>query len=143
MPDKLVRDWMTPKPMTVSASRSLRDAFWLMLDHKVRRLPVMDNGRLVGIVTVEDLRRAQPPTGVGLDLVKITDVLSRMNVRQVMTKNPRAIAAEAPLIEAARMMLEHEISALPVMEHGELVGIITESDIFRALVKLEGEKSDG
>ncbi len=123
---------MNPKPITVSPNSPLRDSYWLMSDNKVRRLPVMDNEHLVWTVTLEDLRRAEPPTGVGQDQVKIIDVLSRMTVRQVMTKDPRTIAPDAPLIEAARLMLEHKISALPVMEGSQLVGIITESDIFRA-----------
>jgi acetoin utilization protein AcuB len=137
--DNLLRDWMTPMPVAVSLSTPLRDVYWLMIDHKVHRLPVMDDERLVGIVTLDDLRRAEPPTGIGLDLVKITDMLSKMTVRQVMTKDPRTIAPDAPLIEAAQMMLEHEVSALPVMEDSQLVGIITESDIFHAFVEL-GEK---
>ena len=135
-----VRDWMTPNPVTVSPGTSLRKAHWLMIDNKVRRLPVMDGEHLVGIVTMEDLRRAEPSTGIGLDLVKITDMLSRMTVRQLMTKDPKTITPDTPLIEAARMMLEQEISTLPVMEAGQLVGIITESDIFRAYVKLEQKK---
>ena len=135
-----VRDWMTPNPVTVSPGTSLRKAHWLMIDNKVRRLPVVDGEHLVGIVTMEDLRRAEPSTGIGLDLVKITDMLSRMTVRQLMTKDPKTITPDTPLIEAARMMLEQEISALPVMEAGQLVGIITESDIFRAYVKLEQKK---
>ena len=135
-----VRDWMTPNPVIVSPGTSLRKAHWLMIDNKVRRLPVMDGEHLVGILTMEDLRRAEPSTGIGLDLVKITDMLSRMTVRQLMTKDPKTITPDTPLIEAARMMLEQEISALPVMEAGQLVGIITESDIFRAYVKLEQKK---
>jgi acetoin utilization protein AcuB len=131
---------MTPEPITVSPNNPLRDAYWLMVDNRVHRLPVMDNKRLIGIVTFEDLRRAEPPIGMGLDLVKITDMLSKMTVRQVMTKDPRTIAPDVPLIEAARLMLEHRISALQVIEDNQLVGIITESDIFRAFVKLEEEK---
>jgi len=131
---------MTPKPVTVSQNSPIRDAYWLMIDNKIRRLPVMDHKRLVGIVTLEDLRRAEPPTGIGLDLVKITAILSKMTVRQVMTREPRTITLDASLIDAARMMLEHGISALPVMEGDQLVGIITESDIFRAFVKTEEEK---
>jgi acetoin utilization protein AcuB len=137
MSGNLVRDWMTPKPITVSPNSPLRDAYWLMIDNKVRRLPVMDKEGLVGIITLEDLRRAEPPTGIGLDLVKITDILSRMTVRQVMAKNPRTITPNVPLIEAARLLLEHKISALPVMDGSKLVGIITESNIFRAFVELE------
>jgi acetoin utilization protein AcuB len=137
MSRNLVQEWMTPKPITVPSCCPLRDAYWLMLENKVRRLPVMDEGRLVGIVTLEDIRRAEPPTGIGLDLVKITEMLSRMAVHQVMTDNPRIISPDKPLIEAARMMLKHQIGALPVMEGDDLVGIITERDIFRAFVKLE------
>jgi acetoin utilization protein AcuB len=140
MSQNLVRDWMTPNLVTVSPSTPLREAYWLMIDNKVRRSPVMDGEHLVGIVTMEDLRRAKPSTGIGLDLVKITDMLSRMTVRQLMTNDPKTISPETPLIEAAQMMLEQEISALPVIEAGQLVGIITESDIFRAYVKLEQKK---
>jgi acetoin utilization protein AcuB len=140
MSKNLVREWMTSKLVTVSQNNPLRDAYWLMIDNKVRRLPVMDKGRLVGIITMEDLRRAEPPTGIGLNLVKITDVLSKMTVRQVMTKDPMTIAPDASLMDAAQTMLDHRISALPVIEDDQLVGIITESDIFRAFVKMEGEK---
>jgi len=140
MTNNLVRDWMIPKPVTVHPGALLRDAFRLMIDNKVRRLPVMDHERLVGIITLEDLRRAEPPPGIGLGLVRITDMLSRMTVHQVMSKDPKTITPDAALIEAARMMLEHAISALPVIEGSELVGIITESDIFRAFVKMEEEK---
>jgi acetoin utilization protein AcuB len=140
MSENLVRDWMTSKPITVTSSTPLRNAYWLMIENHVRRLPVLDREQLVGIVTLEDLRRAEPPTDIGLDLVRITDMLSRMTVHQVMSRHPRTIASDAALIDAARLMLEHEISALPVMEDGQLVGIITESDIFRAFVKMEVEK---
>ena len=140
MSQNLVREWMTPNPVTISPSTSLREAHWLMIDNKVRRLPVMEDGHLVGIVTIEDLRRAEPSTGIGLDLVKITDMLSRMTVRQLMTEDPQTISPDVPLFEAAQMMLEQEISALPVMEGTRLIGIIAESDIFRAYVKIEQKK---
>lgn len=140
MPKQQVRDWMTPKPMTISPSSPLRDAYWLMIENKVRRLPVMEGTQLVGIITLEDLRRAEPPTGIGLDLVQITEALSRITVRQLMTTDLKTIAIDAPLIDAAHMMLEHKVSALPVMEGNQLVGIITESDIFQAFVELETAK---
>jgi acetoin utilization protein AcuB len=137
MSNNLVRDWMTSKPITVPQCSPIRDAYWLMIDNKIRRLPVMDNERLVGIITMEDLRRAEPPTGIGLDLVRITDMLSKMTVHQVMSRDPKTITPDATLIEAAQMMLEYRISALPVMDGSQLVGIITESDIFRAFVNME------
>jgi len=140
MTNNLVRDWMTPKPVTVDSCTPLRDAYWRMIDNKVRRLPVMDKERLVGIITLEDVRRVEPRTGIGLDMVKITEILSRTTVHQVMSRDPKTITPDAALIEAARMMLKHAISALPVIEGSQLVGIITESDIFRAFVKMEEEK---
>jgi acetoin utilization protein AcuB len=140
MTNNLVRDWMTLKPVTVDSCTPLRDAYWRMIDNKVRRLPVMDKEGLVGIITLEDVRRVEPRTGIGLDMVKITEILSRTTVHQVMSRDPKTITPDAALIEAARMMLKHAISALPVMEGNQLVGIITESDIFRAFVKLEEEK---
>jgi acetoin utilization protein AcuB len=140
MTNNMVRDWMTPKPVTVDTCAPLRDAYWRMIDNKVRRLPVMDKERLVGIITLEDVRRVEPRTGIGLDMVKITEILSRTTVHQVMSRDPKTITPDAALIEAARMMLKHAISALPVIEGSQLVGIITESDIFRAFVKMEEEK---
>ena len=140
MSNNLVRDWMTSNLVTVSQNSPIRDAYWLMVDNKIRRLPVVDHGHLVGIITMEDLRRTEPPTGIGLDLVKITAILSKMIVRQVMTKDPMTISSDLSLIDAAQMMLENKISALPVIENDQLVGIITESDIFQAFVKLETEK---
>jgi len=140
MTNNLVRDWMTPKPFTVNSCTPLRVAYWLMIDNKVHRLPVMEKGQLVGIITLEDVRRAEPRTGIGLDMVRITEMLARLTVHQVMSRDPKTITPDAALIEAARMMLEYAISALPVMEGSQLVGIITESDIFRAFVKTEEEK---
>lgn len=136
---KQVKDWMIPRVITVSSNCTLPDAYWLMLENKIRRLPVVDDGTLVGMVTLEDLRRAEPPTGIGLDLVKITNRLSKMTVRQMMTKNPKTISPTASLIDAAHLMLKHKISALPVLDGDKLVGIITESVIFRAFVDLEGK----
>lgn len=140
MSKNLVRNWMTPKPITISAKSSLPEAYWRMIDNKVRRLPVVENKKVVGIITIEDLRRADPPKGFGLDLVKISNMLSKMPISIIMSKDPLTISPDKTLLEAAQLMLDHEISTLPVIEENQLVGIITESDIFRAFVKLEEMK---
>ena len=111
-----------------------------MIENKIRRLPVMDGDTLIGIVTLENLRRINPISIAGLDILHINEMLARLPVRQLMTGNPITISPTAPLIEAARTMLQHKISALPVLEGSELVGIITESDIFRAFVQSEERK---
>jgi acetoin utilization protein AcuB len=126
---------MTPDPITISSDADLPEAYWLMVNNKIRRLPVVDRGTLVGIVTLEDLRRMMPADVIRVDPVRVVDMLSKTPVRWMMTREPKTISASAPLIEAASQMLEHKIGALPVMDGDRLVGIITESDIFRALVK--------
>jgi acetoin utilization protein AcuB len=137
MTTKQVKDWMTSKVITVESGCPLPEAYWLMIENKIRRLPVMDGDTLIGIVTLENLRRINPISIAGLDILHINEMLARLPVRQLMTGNPITISPTAPLIEAARTMLQHKISALPVLEGSELVGIITESDIFRAFVESE------
>jgi acetoin utilization protein AcuB len=134
---KQVKDWMTSHVITVSSSCTLPDAYWLMLENKIRRLPVVEESNLVGMVTIEDLRHMDPVKVAGFDVIHISNMLSMLPVRQLMTKNPITIAPTASLIDAARLMLKHKISALPVLEGDKLVGIITESDIFRAFVESE------
>ena len=134
---KQVEDWMNSHVITVSGSSTLPDAYWLMLDNNVRRLPVVQDGVLVGIVTLEDLRRMDPIEAAGFDIIRISDMLAKLPIRQLMTKNPKTIAPAESLVKAAQLMLRNKISTLPVLDGDELVGIITESDIFRAFVESE------
>jgi CBS domain-containing protein len=135
MESELVRDWMTTNPIIISSNCTLPEAYWLMVNNKIRRLPVVDQDILVGIVTLDDLRGKIPATLIGMDPLRASDMLTKLPVRHVMSENPKTIPADATLVEVARLMLEFKISALPVMDGAWLVGIITESDIFRALVK--------
>jgi len=137
MMTKQVKDWMTSEVITVSSSCPLPQAYWRMIENNIRRLPVVDDGTLVGIVTLENLRRINPISVAGLDILHINEMLAKLPVRQLMTENPKTVSPIAPLIESARMMLKHKISALPVLDGDKLVGIITESDIFRAFVEFE------
>ena len=137
MKTRQIKDWMTPDVITVSSSCTLPEAYWLMLEKKIRRLPVVEEGALVGMVTLEDLRRMEPVRISGVDLIHISDTLAKLPVRQLITENPKTISSTASLIDTARLMLKHKISALPVLDGDMLVGIITESDIFRAFIELE------
>jgi acetoin utilization protein AcuB len=134
---KQVKDWMTSHVITVSSNCTLPDAYWLMLENKIRRLPVVEEGNLIGMVAIKDLRQIEPVKIAGFDVIHISNMLSKLPVRQLMTENPKTIAPTDSLIDAARLMLKHKISALPVLEEDQLVGIITESDIFRAFVESE------
>jgi acetoin utilization protein AcuB len=138
MKENRIRDWMTPDPITISSNCTLPDAYWLMMNHKIRRLLVVDQGTLLGIITLEDLRGKLPSILTSMDPLRTSNMLSKLPICQVMTKNPKTIPVDATLIQAARQMLEFQISTLPVMDDNNVVGIITESDIFRAMVQ-QGE----
>lgn len=135
MENKFVRDWMTPNPITIVPKTTLPDAHKLMTESNIRRLPVVDRGRLVGIVTLGDVREAQPSDATSLSIYELHYLLSKLTVDQIMTREPLTIAPEATIREAARLMLDHKIGGLPVMAQERLVGIITESDIFRVLAQ--------
>ena len=129
-----IRDWMTSDPITVSGSTTLPKAYWLMVENNIRRLLVIDKNLLVGIVTMDDLRGSFHSEITTIIPLRFNEILSKMPVRQFMSKDPITIAPTANVVEAARKMLEHKISTLPVMDSGKVVGIITESDLFRILV---------
>lgn len=130
-----VRNWMTTPALTVMAQTSLLDAYHYMTENDIRRLPVVDrhNG-LVGIVTMSDILRTMPLFFQSADLT--TDLLlNDQTVSQIMTTDPITIAPNDTVRDAAELMLEYQISGLPVIEDGRLVGVITESDIFRLVVR--------
>lgn len=135
-----VSDWMTPDPITITSRDTLPDAYWRMIKNKIRRLPVVDDGVLVGIVTMEDLKRAEPTSNIGVNIIRVSDMLAELPIRQIMTPDPFIAGPEDSLLDVATIMLEQRISALPVMDDDSLVGIITESDIFRAFVASEKEQ---
>lgn len=134
----LVRDWMSPDPVTIDPHTALPEAHRLMKECAVRRLPVVENGQLVGIVTLDDVREAAPQHTCALSIYELNYLLARLTVEQIMTRDPLTVAPDFSVEAAARLMLEHQVGGLPVMDGDRLVGIITESDIFRMLVN-EGE----
>lgn len=134
--NELVQDWMTRNPVTIESRASLFDAYWLMAEHSIRRLPVVDNGVLVGIITLNDMRSYTSPLAIIESAILLSETLSELSVLQLMTSNPKTIGPTARLVEAACMMLDNKISALPVVEADQVIGIITESDIFRVMVEL-------
>lgn len=133
-----VRDCMTPDPRTVEPDATLDEALGLMRTLKVRHLPVVDGRRLVGIVTWTDLVGAFPSPGKGRRAANGTGLLHNAQVKDVMTKDPLTVSPDTPVETAARTLRERKIGSLPVMERQMLVGIVTESDLFDALVLLLG-----
>ena len=128
-----VQDWMTEDPITVTPSATLAEAYELMMENEVRRLPVVDRD-LIGIVTHSDILRNVPVAAEEADIATRL-LLTERRVRDVMTYDPVTINPSATIQEAAGRMLEYQVSGLPVVRNGNVVGIITESDIFRLVVE--------
>jgi acetoin utilization protein AcuB len=133
----LIRDWMSKDVLTVDPKTPIAEAYRLMKERKVRRLPVVKDGRLIGIVTLGDVREASPSSATSLSIWELNYLWAQLTVDRVMKTHVITIAPDATIMDAASLMLEHKISGLPVVDDGTLVGIITESDIFRMLVTTE------
>ncbi|MBM3128139.1 MAG: CBS domain-containing protein [Chloroflexi bacterium] len=137
----LVRERMTAQPVVVHPDTSFGDAMDLLRAKKVRRLPVVDDkGALVGIVVEKDLLRAGPSAATTLSFYEIPALLAKLKIKEIMTKRVITVEEDWPVEEAARVMVEHKIGCLPIVRGNQLVGIITETDIFRAMtLALGGE----
>ena len=140
----LVQELMTRNPVTIAHDTSVPDALRLMREKKVRRLPVLDShGRLVGIVSDKDLLHAEPSPATTLAVWEIPELLGKLKVEKVMTRDVITITEQTPLEEAARIMADSKIGGLPVMQGANLVGIITETDVFKVLLELLGGRRKG
>ena len=140
----LVHDHMTPDPVTIAPQDTIADAFALLRENKIRRLPVLDKGKLVGIMTEHDLREVSPSPATSLSIFEINYLLSKMTIDKVIKKQKLiTIVPDAYVEEAALLMRQHGIGALPVVEDGRLVGIITESNIFDAFIEIMGLNEPG
>lgn len=142
MNNQPVRKWMTPSPITITPQTTLPEAERILFQQHIRRLPVIDRGRLVGIVTLGDIREANPSDATTLSIYELNYLLDRLNVRDIMTAHPITVTPSDSIGEAARLMVEHKIGGLPVVEAGELVGIITESDLCRLLMQEQPEYTE-
>jgi len=135
---------MTPSPVTITTDVSVPQALRLMLDKKVRRLPVLDRrGKLVGIVSDKDLLHASPSQATSLSVWEMNELLGKLKVKEVMTREVVTVSEERPIEEAARIMADRKIGGLPVMREQTLAGIITETDLFKVLLELLGGRRPG
>ena len=137
----LVREYMSQPVVTIGPRAKVTEAHQLMLAKHIRRLPVVDQDKLVGIITLLDASEAKPPGAETLRPMALHVAISLMNVEDVMTHNPVTLSPDATILDAARLMARHKISGLPVVEHGRVVGILTESNAFRAIVRAADEEA--
>ena len=129
----LVREWMTKNPLTAGPTTSIKVAWKLIQERRIRHLPVVDEGRLVGIVTDRDLRRVLPSPATSLEIHELHYLLDKITVSEVMTKDVITTTPFTAIPDAARTLLRNRIGALPVVEGGMLVGILSQTDVLEAL----------
>jgi acetoin utilization protein AcuB len=135
---------MSKKPVTIRANTAITEALRVMRENEVRRLPVLDDGgNLVGIVSEKDLLYASPSPATSLSIYEMHYMLARLKVSEVMTTDLVTITPDTLLEEAARIMADHKIGGLPVVQDGKLVGIITETDVFKVFLELLGAREHG
>jgi acetoin utilization protein AcuB len=140
----LVRQIMTKKPITIRTDISVSDALDLMHEKKVHRLPVLDTkGRLVGIVAEGDLLYASPSPATSLNVWEIHSLLAKLKVDKVMTRKLIIVADDTTVEEAAQIMVEKKIGGLPVVCEKKLVGIVTETDLFKVFISMLGGHRQG
>jgi acetoin utilization protein AcuB len=140
----LVGKRMTRNPITIAPDISIAEAMERMKRERVRRFPVLDKGRkMVGIVAYDDLLHASPSSVTSLSMWEVSYLLSQVKVSEVMTRKVITVSEDATLEEAARLMVDNKIGGLPVMRDGVVVGIITESDIFKVFLELLGAREKG
>ena len=135
---------MTKDVISVDVNDSMQDAARLIRKHKIKRLPVMENGKLVGIVTDRDLKRASASDVTTLEIHELLFLISEIKISDIMTKDPITIPLDYTIDEAAQILLEHKLSGAPVVDdEGQVAGVITQTDIFRVLVLFTGVKKAG
>ena len=139
----MVKTRMTPNPLTATPDMGILDALKLMQEHKVRRLPVLDKGKLVGIVVESQLLRIAPSPATTLSVFEMNYLLAKMRIKDVMTPNPVTVTPDTLIEEAAVLMRENVVSGLPVLDGDKLVGIITETNILDAFIDSMGLRSTG
>ncbi|MBE7555000.1 MAG: CBS domain-containing protein [Anaerolineales bacterium] len=139
----LVNERMSHPVITVSPDTPIMEALRLMESEHIRRAPVVKDGKLVGIVAQKDLLNASPSPVTSLSVWEIHDLVSKITVKRVMTSKVITIQEDTPLEEAARLMADHKIGGLPVLHGDKIIGIITETDIFKTFLELLGAREKG
>lgn len=138
-----VRDYMTANPYSVAPDATISDAMELMREHSVSRLPVLKDGKLVGLVTDGMLLEVTPSKATSLSVFEVNYLLAKTRINSIMVKQVATISPDALVEEAALLMRESNLGGLPVLEKDKVIGIITETDIFNAFINIMGFRDKG
>jgi len=140
----LVENWMNPNVITVDADDSMLDATKILKEHNIRHLPVLEKGKLVGVITDRDLKRASPSDATSLEAHELLYLIANIKVREIMTRNPITVPYNFTIEEAAEILLQAKISGMPVVDKdGDVIGTITQTDLFKVLISLTGVGKKG
>jgi acetoin utilization protein AcuB len=140
----LVKNRMSKPVITVEPDMPIMDALNLMKTKQIRRTPVVNsNGNLIGIISDKDLLNAGPSDATSLSVWEINYLVGKITVKKVMTKDVLTVNENTPIEEAARIMVDNKVGGLPVMSGNKIVGVITESDLFKVLLELMGARENG
>jgi len=135
----LVKNWMSKTVITADANDSMNKVMDLMKEHDIGMVPVMKKGKLVGIVTDRDLKRSSASDATTLEIHELLFLISKIKVKDIMTKDPITVPFDFTVEEAAEVLMENKISGAPVVDqNGQVVGTITKGDLFRVLISLTG-----
>jgi acetoin utilization protein AcuB len=138
-----VGERMSKPVITLRPDSPVHDALAMFRKEHIRRAPVMDNNELVGIASERDLLNASPSSATSLSVWELNYLISKVTVKDVMTRGVITVSEDTPIEEAARIMADKKIGGLPVMDGKRLVGIITETDLFKVLLELMGARDKG
>jgi len=135
--------WMTKKIFIVSPDDYLSDAIVLMREQQVKHLPVLKNGRLKGIISDRDIKEYTPSKATSLDIHELHYLLAKTKIKQIMKTKVFYTTPDTPIEEAAMLMMDENVGCLPVVDGGQVIGIISDKDIFRAMVDITGVRAGG
>ncbi len=140
----LVKNWMSKNVITIGVDNSMQDATAILKQHRIRILPVVKKGKLVGIITDRDLKRASASDATTLEVHELLYLLMTIKIKDIMTRNPIAVPLDWTVEETAELLLNNKISGAPVVDEKDMVvGVITQTDLFRVLISLTGINAGG
>ncbi len=131
-----IEQFMTSDPITAGTDTNMEEAMQLMRLHQIRHLPVVEDAKLVGIVTERDIRRASPSLLSGIDQEEYKSVLQSTPISRIMTREPLTVTRDTPLVEVVRLLFQKKFGSLPIVEDHAIIGIFTDYDALKVLLKV-------